>query len=232
MDHEDAVHAGATEKYLLGELTEDERERFEEHFFECRECAEDVIAAAAFMANARKALAEEPPDVRGAHRAGPRVPLARRLFWPMPAGVAAALGALALGLAHQTLVVVPRMRTELERAEAFQPAESYFLTVARSDTLELVARKDRRMVGIALRPPLDRSFPYYRCEVRDGKNRAYFATDAPDPADGREVELLVPLWRLPAGSYVIVLSGLESPSGPVVAADVARYPFTVRQLEE
>jgi len=42
MDHETAVKTGATERYLLGELTGEDRDRFEEHYFMCPECAEDV----------------------------------------------------------------------------------------------------------------------------------------------------------------------------------------------
>ena len=37
VDHPEAIQSGATEKYLLGELGPDERARFEEHFFDCRE---------------------------------------------------------------------------------------------------------------------------------------------------------------------------------------------------
>ena len=35
MDHSEAVQLMATERYLLGELSPDQREAFEEHFFEC-----------------------------------------------------------------------------------------------------------------------------------------------------------------------------------------------------
>ena len=32
----------AAERYLLGELTDAERDQFEEHFFDCSACADDV----------------------------------------------------------------------------------------------------------------------------------------------------------------------------------------------
>jgi len=53
MDHNDALRQQAAEKYVLGELPQSLRNEFEEHFFECQECALDVKAAAGFVDNAR-----------------------------------------------------------------------------------------------------------------------------------------------------------------------------------
>ena len=39
----------AAEKYVLGELAEELCEAYEEHYFDCQECATDVIATAAFV---------------------------------------------------------------------------------------------------------------------------------------------------------------------------------------
>ena len=36
MDHSEVMRMGAAEKYLLNELTEEERSQYEEHFFDCR----------------------------------------------------------------------------------------------------------------------------------------------------------------------------------------------------
>ena len=48
---------GTAERYLLGEMTDVERDEYEAHFFSCEACADDVRAAAAFLANARSQLA-------------------------------------------------------------------------------------------------------------------------------------------------------------------------------
>ena len=42
MTHEKAVQTGASERYLLEEMSELERHAFENHYFSCVECAEDV----------------------------------------------------------------------------------------------------------------------------------------------------------------------------------------------
>jgi len=53
MNHNEAVRIQATGKYVLGELPPHLRNEFEEHFFGCQECAQDVKAAAEFVDNAR-----------------------------------------------------------------------------------------------------------------------------------------------------------------------------------
>jgi anti-sigma factor RsiW len=57
MDHNEALQLQAAEKYVLGELSQPLRDEFEEHFFECQECALDVKAAAGFADNASRVLA-------------------------------------------------------------------------------------------------------------------------------------------------------------------------------
>ena len=59
ISHEEAVQTLATEKYLLGELHPELRAEFEEHVFNCRQCAFDLWAAATFLAHAKVILSRE-----------------------------------------------------------------------------------------------------------------------------------------------------------------------------
>ncbi len=58
MDHEEAVRVQAAERYVLGELPAILCEAYEEHHFDCRECAIDVKAGAAFVDAAREIFKE------------------------------------------------------------------------------------------------------------------------------------------------------------------------------
>ena len=58
MDHSESIRLMAAEKYLLGELTPELREQFEEHFFDCQECALDVRAGAALVEHSKVVLSE------------------------------------------------------------------------------------------------------------------------------------------------------------------------------
>src|SRR3954447_2733763 len=56
MNHEQAIQEMATERYLLDELTPELRDAFEEHMFECQDCALDVRAGNVFMSEAKVQL--------------------------------------------------------------------------------------------------------------------------------------------------------------------------------
>jgi pyocin large subunit-like protein len=58
MRHSDADRTMATERYLLGEMTNPELDDFEEHMFVCLECAEAVRTGAEFTENARAIFRE------------------------------------------------------------------------------------------------------------------------------------------------------------------------------
>src|SRR5713226_2601643 len=111
MDHSEAVTKKMAESYLLEELTPEQRDAFEEHYFDCPECAKDVKAAAMLVANVKEVLRAEPAfqPAREPERAH-----AGWFSWLQPAyGLAAAL-VLAVGvLIYQNVVTIPGLKTEL-----------------------------------------------------------------------------------------------------------------------
>src|SRR6266568_8683944 len=112
MDHETAVQTGATERYFLGELTGQDRDGFEEHYFMCPECAEDIRALTVFAANARAVFRQ--PAAGPAPHAG--MLASGRVLW-----LSAALNvALLLGVGYGLLRARPEMKRQLADARAPQ----------------------------------------------------------------------------------------------------------------
>jgi hypothetical protein len=66
MTHAEAVSSLASERYLLDEMNEPERDTFETHFFECSECAEDVKMGTLMTEGARVGLIASPEVARNA----------------------------------------------------------------------------------------------------------------------------------------------------------------------
>ena len=58
MDHNEATQLGAAERYVLRELADEQREAFEDHFFNCTECTAEVRAAMIFADTAREVFGE------------------------------------------------------------------------------------------------------------------------------------------------------------------------------
>ncbi len=64
MSHDEALCILAAEKYLLREFDDKLREAFEEHFFDCSECAADLRAGATFLDVLKRLLgaSQTPPQ--------------------------------------------------------------------------------------------------------------------------------------------------------------------------
>ncbi len=69
MDHETAVQLQAAERYVLDEFSPKERADFEEHFFGCPGCADEVRSATILAANTKVVLKEAALDEENERRA-------------------------------------------------------------------------------------------------------------------------------------------------------------------
>lgn len=229
MDHSTAVRKAIAESYVLGELGDEERAEFEEHFFTCPECAEEVKALTTFVDDARVVLAKERSSSRLADAARRLLPGPWR---PLTALPMAATVLLLLGVTfYQSAVTVPRLRQELAQAQAPQATSWHFLSVARSDPPEVRVTEQQRMIGLTLSRSGYDQYAHYRVDVRDAVGAQVLSTVVPAPPAGDELQLLLPVAELTPGAHALVLSGLDSPEGPARASEVARYPFILTREE-
>ena len=112
MDHEVAGKTQAVERYLLGEMPSSERDEFEEHYFTCAECA-DEIRSASLLIGARPAANRELPPATGLSSPG-------WLSWLRPPVLVPTFAALALAVVvgYQNLVVLPDLKAPRSIASA------------------------------------------------------------------------------------------------------------------
>lgn len=127
MDHSEALRLQAVEKYVLGELSPELREQYEEHYFECEECATDVKAVAAFTGGAREMFRQE----RGQQGKG-RVQVKGWFGWLRPAIAAPALAALLLIVCYQRFIAIPKLQRDAAAPMAAQNADLISLIGANS----------------------------------------------------------------------------------------------------
>ena len=126
MDHQEATTNQVVERYVLNELTPEERDAFEDHFFVCAECA-DAVRTGTLLAVNTQAVAREQllhPPQAGQVVNFPARP-ARRA-WRDWLSVAAA--AILLGIfGFQNAVVIPTLRRQAAALSAPGPIEAVLL---------------------------------------------------------------------------------------------------------
>jgi hypothetical protein len=212
MDHEQAVQLNAAERYFLGELTGEDREAFEEHFFACPECAQDVRDLAVFSANAKAIFRD---------RSGPPGGLlSQKMFW-----VSAILnGALVLGLGYMLLHVTPAMERELAEARAPQFVQDIpVLAVARGgEALREIAASTQRIVF-----SFYLSYPFKRIsyELKDaaGVVRPRQALPSPPREDSSEAHFSIATAGLKPGVYEIRFWGGDGAGERLLGQSKFRY---------
>lgn len=227
MEHEEATRIQAAERYLLGELSEAERDRFENHFFDCPACAEDVRAGAIFEANARAVLAEQPR----------RAPVPGWLDWlRLRPAFAASLAGLVVVLSgistYEALVVVPGLRAELAQVAAPQSYPSFFLrSISRGDEQVIEVPGDSRFFGLSVDLALEHGFPRFQGEVLSESGASRFFVLLPAPRRPiASMNLLIPASSLELGRrYTLVLRGLEEGSTGKPGIEIARYHFLTQR---
>lgn len=217
MDHSEALQQMAAERYLLNELTPDARAAFEEHLFDCPECALDLRAGVAFVEEAKSQL----PKLAGAMPAPvpsrSREPRAERSWWQawfQPAFAAPVFATLLLVIGYQNLVTYPGLRAAADQPRLLPWAPLHGAT--RGAQLAITA--DRRH-GVALpvdlpQPPSIGAYASYSFDLNDPQGKLVWTGAAAAPSDetgaGQRLSLVIPGAMLSNGTFTVSVSGVAA----------------------
>ena len=229
MDHNEAVRLHAAEKYVLGEFPQNLRDDFEEHFFDCAECALDMKAAAVFFDTTREVLRHEPEKSVEKHS----VPALDRWFgWLRPIIAVPAFAVLLLAITYQNSVTIP-----LAKEAATRNAGQLFTT---SISLQAANTRGGEEIKAQVRPnesfAIDfdftpaRPFESYVCQLQDEAGRSLLQVSIPGSSTNREVHLVVPGGLVRPGKYHLVFSGDPTSSGQISKDEVLRLAFALEFL--
>lgn len=100
MDHDVAHKTHAVDRYLLGEMPLEERDAFEDHYFSCTACAEEVRSGSLLTRDLKRVLREGVPERPGWFS---------WMKWPVLAPTCAAM-LLAVVVGYQNLEVLPELK--------------------------------------------------------------------------------------------------------------------------
>jgi hypothetical protein len=219
MDHDYAVKSEACEKYLLGELSAELREAYEDHYFSCAECAVQLRSAVEMFGASRQILAEQP-----AVAAEPvAVPLRAGWFdWLRPAFAAPVLAALLLLVGYQNFVTIPL----LKQSASPRVMQMFTLITANSRgdaALEVIATPNQPL-GLYVDMPLDRVYSAYHLQLQDPAGKVTPLRSVDEEEAQKTVVVAINSGITP-GVYTLVISGQPKSGDP--AKELARIHFTI-----
>src|SRR5882757_2223997 len=227
MTHQDALKEMAVERYLLGERSGSSLDRFEEHLFECQECAADLKLGVTFIDGARDELRR---PIRFVAHEVKRSP-GWTSWFTNPWILAPVLAACLVVLAFQTFVVLPR--TKLEVAHAQDPAVVNRLVLAnagpRGNSIPEIIAPEHGSFVISADVPTPGGFSSYRCSLYIPDGSVTWQTTV-SPEQARDALLIsMPTAKVEEGLNVLLIQGIPVGDGSSnKAVDVARYSFRVK----
>ena len=198
MTHADAIRTLAAERYLLDEMSEIERFAFEEHYFDCLECADDVRTGSTMRHAVKSGLLPETA------RAQPVVQTvaAKRRWTPAVVVPWAAAAMLALVVGYQSLVPAPGRRLQIG---ALTPVTIRPDSRGAVPTVSINGNAEVVTLALDVDAP-DRADLTYVLQTSAGARVAEGRIAA--PRAGTPLLLLVPVWTLtPSTQYILAVQG-------------------------
>jgi hypothetical protein len=233
MNHSEAVQQMMAERYLLDELKPDVREAFEEHFFDCPECALDLRAGAAFVEAAKAQLPKLTGTLPAPAPSRSRKPGVKRewwLSWLQPAFAVPAFATLMLVVGYQNLVTYPGLRAAADQPRLLPWAPLHGATRGGA---HMTITADRRH-GVAL--PVDLpaqsspdAYASYCFDLYDPQGKLAWTGVVAAPNESQDgaqrLSLVIPGAMLQSGAYSLVVSGAGVHGERIV---IDRYAFDLR----
>jgi hypothetical protein len=207
MDHLDAKRLQAAEKYVLGELPAELRDEYEEHYFDCADCAEDIKAASAFVGASKEIFREEPARVM-------RVPAAKaasRGFsdwfgWLRPAIAVPVVASLVAIIAFQAVTGrSSKDRSTLSEAQAFQSSFRVQGTTRGAGEIAKISVGPREAFGLDFDFTPSSMSPSYEGRILDESGKSLLTISLPGNLANKEVHLAIPGGLLNPGQYTLVV---------------------------
>lgn len=226
MDHNEAVRLQAAEKYTLGELPEKLKEEYEEHFFECAECALDVKAAAAFADNSREILKRE---TKKAATPDPVRQGSGWLAWFRPVIAVPAFAVLLLALGYQSFISVPHWKKMATESAAPRVLPMFSLIAANTrgpEGLVFHVRQGERF-GLYVDVPNDETHTTYLLRLVDPAGRSTILRSL-SYAEAQKTQVVEVNPGETPGTYQMVVLGLAGQeTDPAKGTALATMKFSI-----
>jgi len=214
MDHNEATQQMAAERYLLGELTPELRDAFEEHAFDCSECSIDLRAGAAFIGAAKVEL----PKIAKTSAALPKPEIVRPTkkkmdwqAWLRPAFAVPVFAALLALVAYQNLDTIPSLRKAANEPSILPSTAFHAGTRGAAHTS--VQADHSKGAALSIELPQDSGYTSFAFDLYDSQGkplwtRTVVVSKTISDGDGT-VSLLIPGSALTQSSYSLAIIAVD-----------------------
>jgi anti-sigma factor RsiW len=207
MDHAEALQQKATERYLLDELDPEVKDQFEEHLFDCQECALDVRAAAMFVEQSKIVLGETSAT---ALLVPPAVAAKPGWFaWFRPAFVVPVFALLLAVVGYQNLVTYPHLTAELKKPQ-IGPFASIIVSTRGAAKASTVAVTPGDGFHLLVTIPPDMSYSAYILELHNPAGQLEWTRKIPASSPDDLRTIFIPGSGLQQGTYVVTVNGVTA----------------------
>jgi len=208
MDHAEVVRQKTTERYLLDELVPEKRDEFEEHFFDCMECALDVRAASLLVEQSKIVLAED-TDKMAAVVARPARRLSGWAAWLRPGVVGPAFALLLVVVSYQNFAVLPQLKEAASRPQLVADAVTINAGTRGTGAKTVVAPRGSSFLLNVSIPP-DGSYSRYIAELDNPAGKLDWSVEIPASSVKDQWPITVPVANREAGTYSFVVRGITN----------------------
>jgi hypothetical protein len=226
MDHLEAKRLHAAEKYVLGELTADQRDAYEEHYFDCAECAEDVSATVTFVSAGREVFRKEPVPSPPKELA----PRSRWTSWFRPMIAIPAMAVLLLAIGYYSRTSKPQIGVITPPGQTVLSSPSFGLRggdrLENEKTIVQLQGNDSVQLHFDFVPSQVQNFSSYTGELQDSASRVLLQFSIPTDRVNKEVNLIAPSGLLHPGDYTLTVFGHDASSAAKIP--VAKFSFAVQ----
>jgi hypothetical protein len=224
MDHEGVVRQKLTERYLLGELDDQTRQEFEEHYFDCPDCAVDVRAGALFVEQTKVVLAEPPQPVPASPPA--TTPAKPGWFaWFRPAFAAPVMALLLVVTGYQNLVMYPRLQHALNSPRVLPFAVVNVGAWGSAEKVISIRAGEGFLLFARIEP--DASYSKYIAELYNPAGKLEWTLPIPASTTQDHYPVEVPPAAREAGNYILAVRGITAAGE---SKEVGRPSFELQKI--
>jgi hypothetical protein len=213
MEHSEATQQMAVERYLLDELSAEEKEAFEQHVFDCPECALDLRATSTFITEAKAQLPALLAQSSVRETVAPAKPAAKKnrfAFWLQPGFALPAFAVMLAVIAYQNLSTIPALRNLADAPRILHSTAIHLGTRGAAHTA--IPADHTEGLALSIELPQSTAYSSFVFELYDPNGKLAWtqsvAASNPDTAESGIVSLVIPGPGLQEASYTMAVFGV------------------------